>query len=599
MKLTISKSKNSATFYVQKSIRKSNGSVSSVTIEKLGNLDQVRARANGADPYQWAQEYVNELNQKEYEEQKSVMISRSPVKLMKKGDAHSFNCGYLFLQRIYYDLGLDKICRSIQEKYSFEYDLNEVLSILTYTRILYPSSKIAANQKARTFLEQPSFQLHDIYRALSVLSAESDLIQSRLYQNSQKILERRDDILYYDCTNYYFEIEQEDELRRYGKSKQHQPLPIVGMGLFMDADGIPLAFSIYPGNQNEQPTLKPLEQKVLNDYGMSQVVVCTDAGLSSVQNRKFNDRKLGNVRIRSFITTQSIKMLPSDLEGYALDATGWHLAGEEGVYDLNSLDDEKDYDKTFYKEKWITEDISQKSRRQGNAPLEQRLIVTFSLKYRNYQRKVREDQISRARKIIDSGSSDRKGKNQNDPNRFIAVDAITENGEVCAKKIPYLDETIISEEEKYDGFYAVCTNLENTPVSKIIQINHGRWEIEECFRIMKTEFQARPVYLQREDRIKAHFLTCYLALFIFRILERRLDGKYTCSDIIRTLRDMKMYRPGEKLGYYPSYTRTDLTDALHEIAGFRTDYEVFTDAGMRKVIQASRKPVKKEKSNKM
>ena len=599
MKLTISKSKNSATFYVQKSIRKSNGSVSSVTIEKLGNLDQVRARANGADPYQWAQEYVNELNRTEYEEQKSVMISRSPVKLMKKGDAHSFNCGYLFLQRIYYDLGLDKICRSIQEKYSFEYDLNEVLSILTYTRILYPSSKNAANQKARTFLEQPSFQLHDIYRALSVLSAESDLIQSRLYQNSQKILERRDDILYYDCTNYYFEIEQEDELRRYGKSKQHQPLPIVGMGLFMDADGIPLAFSIYPGNQNEQPTLKPLEQKVLNDYGMSQVVVCTDAGLSSVQNRKFNDRKLGNVRIRSFITTQSIKMLPSDLEGYALDETGWHLAGEEGVYDLNSLDDEKDYDKTFYKEKWITEDISQKSRRQGNAPLEQRLIVTFSLKYRNYQRKVREDQISRARKIIDSGSSDRKGKNQNDPNRFIAVDAITENGEVCAKKIPYLDETIISEEEKYDGFYAVCTNLENTPVSKIIQINHGRWEIEECFRIMKTEFQARPVYLQREDRIKAHFLTCYLALFIFRILERRLDGKYTCSDIIRTLRDMKMYRPGEKLGYYPSYTRTDLTDALHEIAGFRTDYEVFTDAGMRKVIQASRKPVKKEKSNKM
>ena len=599
MKLTISKSKNSATFYVQKSIRKSNGSVSSVTIEKLGNLDQVRARANGVDPYQWAQEYVNELNQKEYEEQKSVMISRSPVKLMKKGDAHSFNCGYLFLQRIYYDLGLDKICRSIQEKYSFEYDLNEVLSILTYTRILYPSSKNAANQKARTFLEQPSFQLHDIYRALSVLSAESDLIQSRLYQNSQKILERRDDILYYDCTNYYFEIEQEDELRRYGKSKQHQPLPIVGMGLFMDADGIPLAFSIYPGNQNEQPTLKPLEQKVLNDYGMSQVVVCTDAGLSSVQNRKFNDRKLGNVRIRSFITTQSIKMLPSDLEGYALDATGWHLAGEEGVYDLNSLDDEKDYDKTFYKEKWITEDISQKNRRQGNAPLEQRLIVTFSLKYRNYQRKVREDQISRARKIIDSGSSDRKGKNQNDPNRFIAVDAITENGEVCAKKIPYLDETIISEEEKYDGFYAVCTNLENTPVSKIIQINHGRWEIEECFRIMKTEFQARPVYLQREDRIKAHFLTCYLALFIFRILEKRLDGKYTCGDIIRTLRNMKMYRPGEKLGYYPSYTRTDLTDALHEIAGFRTDYEVFTDAGMRKVIQASRKPVKKEKSNKM
>lgn len=599
MKLTISRSKNSATFYVQKSIRRENGKVSSVTVEKLGNLDQVRAKAGGKDPYQWAQNYVDELNRKEYVEQKSIILSRSPIRLIEKGEMHSYNCGYLFLQSVYCSLGLPAICETIQKKENFAYDLNDILAMLVFTRILYPSSKLSSKRLAGNLLEPPSFELHDIYRALSVLAKENDLIQSSLYKNSQKVLERRDDILYYDCTNYYFEVEQEDNFRRYGKSKQHQPLPIVGMGLFMDADGIPLAFSTFPGSRNEQPTLKPLEQKVLKDYGMNQVIVCTAAGLSSNQNRKFNDLKLGNTRIRSFITTQSIKMLPDDLKDFALDSKGWHVPGEEKEYDLNELDAERDYEKTFYKEKWIAEDISPKKLKQGARQLEQRLIVTFSMKYQSYQRKIREGQLNRAKKIIDRGEYSRKGKNQNDPNRFIGVHTMTEDGEACTREVPFLDDAVVAEEERYDGFYAVCTNLENLPISKIIRINHGRWEIEECFRIMKTEFRARPVYLQREDRITAHFLTCYLALFIFRILEKKLGGKYTCSDIVHTLREMKMYHPGEKLGYYPAYTRTDLTDALHDTFGFHTDYEVLTDMNMRKVIRASKKAPAKRKSKKM
>ena len=263
MKLTVSKSKNSASFYVQKSIRKPNGSVTTVTIEKLGNLDEVRTKAGGEDPYVWAQNYVNELNRKEYEEQKSVIISYSPTKLIKKGDAKSFNCGYLFLQSVYYSLGLDQICKEIASRHSFQYDLNDIFSRLLYTRILYPSSKLSSNRQAAVFMEQPTFQLHDIYRALSILAQEHDFIQAQLFKNSQKVIERRKDILYYDCTNYYFELEEADGLRRYGKSKQHQPLPLVGMGLFMDYDGVPLAFEIYPGNQNEQPTLKPLEKRAL------------------------------------------------------------------------------------------------------------------------------------------------------------------------------------------------------------------------------------------------------------------------------------------------------------------------------------------------
>lgn len=589
MKLTVSKSKNSASFYVQKSVRRKNGSTTTVTIEKLGNLDEVKAKACGRDPYVWAQEYVNELNRREYEEQKEVIVRYLPSKLLKKDEQKAFNCGYLFLQDIYYSLGLDKICSRIQAGSRSDYDLNDILSKLVYTRILYPSSKLASNRQAKSFLEQPSFELHDVYRALSELASENDLIQSELYKNSQKIMGRRKDILYYDCTNYYFELEEEDALRRYGKGKQHQPLPLVGMGLFMDSDGMPMAFDIFPGNQSEQPTLKPLEKKIISDYGLGSIVVCTDAGLSSKGNRKFNDRSINGERIRSFITTQSVKQLPAYLKDFALDPDGWHLSGDGRTFSLNELDGSEDYDRIYYKDRWIKEDMSKRKIKDGAAPLEQHLIVSFSLKYLRYQRRIRQGQIERAQELIDSGKYRQRPKNQNDPHRFIGHDVMTDSGEACSKDIPFLDMDAVREEEMYDGFYAVCTNLEDTSVDEVININRKRWEIEECFRIMKTEFRARPVFLQNEDRIKAHFITCFIALFVFRILERRLGGKYTCDEIINTLRDMMMSRPGEKLGYVPAYTRTDLTDALHESFGFRTDHEITTDINMKKIIRQTRK----------
>ena len=588
MKLTVSKSKNSASFYVQKTIRKPNGSVTTVTIEKLGNLAEVTAKAGGKDPYVWAQEYVNELNRREYEENKEVLVSYSPSRILKKGEQKLFNCGYLFLQKIYYQMGVDKICRDISSRHSFEYDLNDVLSKLIYTRLLFPSSKLSSNKQARKLIEQPSFELHDIYRALSILSEENDFIQARLYKNSQKVIERRKDILYYDCTNYFFELEEADSLRRYGKSKQHQPLPIVGMGLFMDYDGIPLAFDIYPGNKNEQPTLKPLEKKVIRDYGMEQLVVCTDAGLSSKANRRFNDKTVDGVPIRSFITTQSVKQLPEYLKEFALDPEGWHLPGTSETFRLNEIDEEKDFHKVFYKDRWIKEDLSQKKIKSGAKPLEQHLIVSFSPKYKSYQRKIRNGQIERAQKLIDTGNYKQRPKNQNDPHRFIVREKVTKDGEICSEEVVCLNTDVIMEEERYDGFYAVCTNRNGMRVEEVVKINGKRWEIEECFRIMKTEFKARPVYLQTEAHIRAHFLTCFMALMIYRILEKKLKEAFTCGEILDTLKNMWMARPGEKLGYIPVYTRTDLTDRLHETAGFRTDYQILSDVNMRKVIRASK-----------
>ena len=591
MKLTITKSKNAVCFYVQRTVR-IDGRTTTKTVEKLGNLEMVKTRAGGQDPYEWAKAYVEGLNRKQYEEQQSILVSLSPNKIVGKDEQLAFNCGYLFLQKIYYSLRLDKICQSIAEKSQAQYNLNAILSRLVYTRILYPASKRGSLKAAKDFYEQPSFELQDVYRSLSLLAENSDFIQAELYKHSQKLLERRKDMLYYDCTNYYFEIEESDELRKYGKSKEHRPNPIVGMGLFMDHDGIPIAFCIYPGNQNEQPTMKPLEQKILKDFNLGNVVVCTDAGLSSKQNRKYNDLRLGGEERRSVITTQSIKQLPADLKKFALDTGGWHLAGDSRKYNIAELDEDTCLNKIFYKERWIKEDISSNAEAKGKKPLEQRLVVSYSLKYRNYLRSVRNSQVERAKRLIASGNCTRKGRNQEDPRRFIRHSKCTAEGEICEHDVVSLDTEAIANEEKYDGFYAVCTNLQSADISEIIKINRQRWQIEECFRIMKTEFKARPVYLQREDRIKAHFLTCYIALFIFRILQKQLGSQFTCEDIISTLKKMDLTKTSDGAGFIPSYTRTDLTDCLHQHAGFRTDYQIMTGRQMRSVIAQSRKVLK-------
>lgn len=563
MRLKISKSKNSASLYVIKSTYK-NGKHSSKIVEKLGTYDELLKTLNGQDPIEWAKQYIDELNQKEKEDKRKIMVQYSPTKLIEKDQQHSFNGGYLFLQQIYYELNLQKICRQISDKYKFSFNLNSILSRLIYGRIIFPSSKLATHHLSSKFIEQPDFEIQHIYRALEIIAKETDFIQSELYKNSLKVSKRNSGVLYYDCTNYFFEIEQETGLKQYGYSKEHRPNPIVQMGLFMDGDGIPLAFNINRGNTNEQLTLKPLEQKILTDFELSKFIVCTDAGLASNDNRKFNDKEE-----RAFITTQSIKKLKKHLKEWALAPEGWNLSGDKKTYNITKLDDEKDMTKTFFKERWIKDD-----------GLEQKLIVTYSIKYRNYQRQIRNSQIERATKVIDTNPTKIKKSNQNDYKRFIEKTNVTPDGEVADKELYNINAELISKEEPFDGFYAVCTNLEDDAAA-IIKVNHRRWEIEECFRIMKSEFKARPVYLSRDDRIAAHFTTCFLSMVIYRFLEKKLGEKFTTSEIIHGLRDMNFYEIiGD--GYIPTYTRTDFTDALHEAFGFRTDYQIVSTSQMKK-----------------
>lgn len=503
-----------------------------VTVEKLGKVSDLMEKMNLShdEVITWARQRAKSLTDEEKAANAKITIDYFPNQRIEKDVPSSCNCGYLFLQSLYTQLRLDNTCRNIRNRYSFDFDLNSILSDLIFARILSPSSKLSSYSFCKSLLEPPKYDIHQVYRALSVIAKENDYIQSDVYRNSNFIISRNNRVLYYDCTNFFFEIEEADDFREYGKSKENRPNPIVQMGLFMDGDGIPLAFSTFRGASNEQPSMKPLEEKIIHNYGLDRFVVCTDGGLGCDSNRLFN-----NIEGHAFITMQSLKKLKKDERAAALSSSGWKRLSDGCSVNIQEIksDPEKYASHVYYK---IMPYSSKKVQ-------DQMMIVAYSPKYALYQCSIREKQIERAEKI--------------------------------------------ESEMVYDGYYAICTDLIDDSVEEIIRVSEQRWEIKESFRIMKTEFQARPVYLSREDRIQAHFLICYLSLMIYRILEKKLKEKYTAEKIITTLRKMKLHIiPGT--GYQPSYTRTDLTDELHEIFGFNTDYQIMTKSSIRNIIKLTK-----------
>ena len=572
MRVTTTKSKKSESFYITKSFKNNAGKSSSVVVRKLGTLNELLKEHGPTrdDVMLWAKEEakIETEKYKKEREAKSVQITFHADRQLDYDKQCFYRGGYLFLQSIYYGLQMNKICRKLRDKYKFKYDINAILSDLIYTRVLEPASKRSSYKTASEFLEKPTYELHDVYRALDVLGSECDFIQSEVYKNSHFIGQRNEKILYYDCTNYYFEIEQEDGDKKYGKSKEHRPNPIIQMGMFMDGDGIPLAFSLFPGNTNEQKSLKPLEEKVIRDFGCQKFIYCSDAGLGSESIRTYN-----HMGERAFIVTQSIKKLKKEDKAWALNKSGFRRLSDNKLVNLSEID-ENDTD-LYYKDEPYTP-----------KNLHQRLIVTYSPKYARYQKTIRDTQVERAKKMIQSGSTKKQRKNPNDPARFIGTQAATEEGEV-AKIVKYLDEDKISTEEQYGGLYAVCTDLLDDDVNAILKVSEGRWQIEECFRVLKTDFSARPVYLHDENRIKAHFLICFLALMTYRLLEKKLDYKYTCDMILDTLKSMNFANLQEQ-GFIPLYKRLKITDDLHERCGFRTDYQFITKSQMKTIQKKSK-----------
>ena len=573
MRVTTSKSKNAESFYISKGYVNHKGVSTSVIIRKLGTLKDLLPEHGPTrdDVMVWAKEQarIETLKYKREKEEKQIKLTFHADRPLDYDKQVFYRGGYLFLQSIYYQLQINKICRKLKQKHKFKYDINAILSDMIYARILEPRSKRSSYKAASEFLEKPSYKLHDVYRALDVLGAECDLIQAELYKNSHFLGARNDKVLYYDCSNYYFEIEQEDGNKKYGKSKEHRPNPIIQMGLFMDGDGIPLAFSTFAGNANEQTSLKPLEKKILGEFGCQKFIYCSDAGLGSESIREYN-----HMGERAYIVTQSIKKLKKEEKEWALDPQGFKKVSDDTPVDITKLNSN---DKgLYYKDEPYT-----------TKKLHQRLIITYSPKYAAYQRTIRDKQVERAQKMLDSENTKKSRKNPNDPACFIEKTAVTPEGEAADIKYS-LDENKITEETLYDGLYAVCTDLLDDNVANILKVSEGRWQIEECFRIMKTDFSARPVYLQDENRIQAHFLICFLALTIYRFLEKKMDLKYTCEELLETLKAINFAEIQEQ-GYIPLYKREAITDDLHEACGFRTDYQFITKSKMRTIQKKSKR----------
>lgn len=561
--------------YIKRSYRKSNGKTATKIHRKLGKLNDLLQQFSGDYDAMmaWARSEAEKDTMEYNAKTGNVSVSLSKSAYIPRNEERCFPVGYLFLQKLCTELKIDSICRKISKRHKYTYDFSAILTDQIFSRILSPSSKLGSYSYCQTLLEPPKYELQNLYRALSVMAEESDFIQEELYFNSNFVHPRNKKVLYYDCTNYYFEIEQDDDFRKYGKSKESRPNPIVTMGLFMDADGIPLAFDVFPGNQNEQTTLKPLETKIIRDFACSEFIFCSDAWLGSKANRRFNS--FGN---RSYVISQSLKKMRREDRQIALNPKQFRRLGSNKFIDISTLDesDPDIYETIFYKEVPVV-----------NGDMNEIVIVTYSPKYKAYQKRIRGQQIARAVKMIEQPGRKRRGKNQNDPARFIKSTAITENGEVAGRNIYDLDSDRISEEEMYDGFYAVITNLEGD-VGEILKINRQRWEIEENFRIMKTDFEARPVYVRRDERIKAHFLICYISLLVYRLLEKKLGNAYTCNEILGTLRSMQVTLLSKESGYIPSYKRTDMTDDLHKVFGFHTDYEFISKSTMRSIIKSTK-----------
>ncbi len=587
MRLVIKQSGRFTYLYAIKGYRTDDGKSTTKVVRKFGTVEGLRDRLGGEDPIEWARGQVEEMTAAEKEEGKKVVIECDPKALIEKGAQRSYNGGYLFLQKIYYELGLDYICEKIVKKHKLvQYDLNGILSRLIYTRILYPGSKRSSLEDSRRFFEQPDCSLEQVYRALSLLATEFNSIQADVYKRSLRLGRRETGVVYYDLTNYFFEWEEEGGLVQYGHCKEGRPLPIVQMGLFMDRDGFPLAMCVEPGNKAECSTLKPMEAILKERFGLSKLIVCTDGGLSSYGNRKNNE-----IEDRSFITVQSLKKLNGNLQEWALGSTGWHVAGDDAEYDISKLNGEDHYETLFYKERWDPTPMS------TGETLEQRIIVTYSLKYKEYLSCVRDRQVSRAWNLLNKGKgATSKRKSPNDAKRYIKAEHCTADGEIAQIENYSLNQEMIDQESRFDGFYALCTDLED-PAPTIIKLNGGRWIIENGFRILKTDFGARPVYVRRDDRIKAHFLTCFLSLLIYKYLERkvnRANRHFTTGEITDTLRGMDFLSVSGE-GYIPTYTRTDLTNNLHGSAGFRTDLQIVTRKMMRGIIAQTKKRVKEAK----
>ena len=562
--------KDDAILYYAVSIRKGKKTTSK-NVRRIGRLSELKKEYT--DPIAHFRAEAKRLTDEGRSESSFEIPANLMLDPMKK---RRVMLGYIFPQSVYYSLGLDMVMRGIRNESKATYDFNRIMRDLIIGRVLSPLSKSSTYEKAFSFPEPPDYDLQHVYRSLSLMAKSFDLIEEKAFKGMKKYADVDTSVTYYDCTNFYFEIEEEDGFRTYGKSKENRPNPIVQMGLFLDRNGLPISMCINPGKTNEQKTMIPLEKLMKERFGIEKFVVCADCGLSGKRNLRFN-----STENHGFVVTKSLKRVSEDVRARLMGDGGWKRFGDASgrLYSLKEIREDANLrDVIFYHDERFA---------MGSDGFEERIVTTYCGRLREYQRSVRERQLQRAMELVRQGKI-RKGVNQNDVRRFIVVDSVTENGEVAEKKVFSIDRERFEEESEYDGFYAVTTDLDDDP-GEIIRINRGRWEIEESFRIMKSDFDGRPVFVSREDRIRAHFLTCYLAFMIFRIIEQKLnkgDVRYTDPEILRTLRD---YEAIDAENFYVGAMEGKAVRALESTFGLVGSMTALSKAQFRRLVARSKK----------
>ena len=616
MKIWYDRKSKDPTYFVQMGIR--NGKKTTTkNVARIGKHSELLKITD--DPLAYAKEQVKKYNE-EYKNKNCVSLEIKvdfAEKIKATGDtaSHStlLNIGYFFLQQFYHDLKIDSFFESVTADRKNEFDPNLINRFLTYSRILYPDSKLGTHQNLCRFYEQPVFDYVHILRTMDILQEHYDEYIAHLFETSCQLVKRDTSVCFYDCSNYYFEVETDDEdyidavtgetikgLRKYGPCKEHRPNPIVEMGLFMDRDGIPLSMCITSGSDNEQTTAIPLEKKLTKMFKGKKFIYCADAGLGSLNIRNFNS--MGG---RAFIVTQSIKKLSAALQQAVFSDTDYHLLSSDepaAIKDMKEFDRhdpenrelyndriykiipaDRAFDLGLYEEK---EDQNGSVRKvKSKAVVPQKIIVSFSRKMMEYQRYIRNRQIERAKKLLKNLDPETYKKGPHDVTRFIKRTSSTKSGEKITDQYT-IDQSVIEEEEKYDGFYAVATNLDDS-AKDILEVSANRYKIEDCFRMMKTNFSARPVFHQKRERIIAHFMICYTALLIYRLMEKKLDlhgTHYTADTLIETMKSMDVANI-EDMCYMSTYTSSDACTALNAITGLGLDKKYYQPKELNKKIK--------------
>lgn len=609
MKLYYDKRLKDPTYYIQQGFR--NGKKTTTkNIKRLGKHSELLLITD--DPLEYAKNEVKKMNE-EYRSGRSEFIvtmdfnERIPSTDSPCSNSTSLNIGYLYLKDIYAKLNLSDFFKSVSSDRKITYDCNKICQFLTYARILDPASKYGTYDKLDTYYEKPQVEYQHMIRFLDILDRNSDKYLKHLFDNSENIVKRDTSVMYYDCTNYFFETEKPDEeivdevtgeiilgLRQFGISKENKTSPIVEMGLIMDSRGIPISMCIHPGNTNEQLTAVPLEKEVIKMTGNKKFIYCADAGLGSYNIRKFND--MGG---RAYIVTQSVKKLGQEIKDIVFNDSNYRLLSNDDAItlkemrtfnkkDANNLSLYNDFaykvipantamDTGLYEEKVYKNGRTKKVKAKGT--LHQYIIVTFSRKMMEYQRTIRERQLERAKKLLRLKDPEKIKKGPNDIRRFLKNTSSDTANYV-------LDMDKIHEEEKYDGFYAVATKLDDS-AKDILAVAQNRYKIEDCFRIMKTNFDARPVFLRKPERIRAHFLICYTALLIYRLMEYKLDDNLThvtTSNLIKTLRNMNVVNMDDM--YYKSiYSGSQALDALEKCFELQLNRKYYKPSDLNKIVK--------------